>query len=59
MGLASVLSGLGDGSYTATLTVAQRAVQIVLVTAITLTIPVAATQVIEASRRQRTHTATA
>lgn len=59
MGLASVLSGLGDGSYTATLTVVQRAAQIVLVTAITLTIPVAATQVIAAARRQRTRTSIA
>jgi cytochrome c biogenesis protein CcdA len=58
MGLASVLSGLGDGSYTTTLTVGQRAVQIVLVTAIILTIPVAATQVIEAARRRRARTAT-
>jgi hypothetical protein len=58
MGLASVLSGLGDGSYTATLTVVQRAVQIVLVTAITLTIPIAAAQVIEAARR-RTRTSIA
>jgi hypothetical protein len=58
MGLASVLSGLGDGSYTTTLTGVQRAVQIVLVTAITLTIPVAATQVIAAARRRRTRTAT-
>lgn len=52
MGLASVLSGLGDGSYTATLTVVQRAAQIVLVTAITLTVPVAAMQVVEAARQR-------
>jgi hypothetical protein len=60
MGLVSVLSGLSDGSYTATLTVVQRAVQIVLVTATTLTIPIAAAQVIEAAgRRTRTSIASA
>ena len=59
IGLASVLSGFGDGSYTANLTVAQRAVQIVLVTATTLTIPVAAAQVLAAAQRRRTRTATA
>ena len=57
--LASVLSGLGDGSYTTNLTAVQRAIQIVLVTATTLTIPVAATQVLAAAQRRRTRTATA
>lgn len=59
IGLASVLSGFGDGSYTASLTVVQRAVQIALVTATTLSIPIAAAQVVEAARRRRTRTATA
>jgi hypothetical protein len=59
IGLASVLSGFGDGSYTTTLTVVQRAVQIILVTATTLSIPVAAAQLLEAARRRRTGTVTA
>jgi len=59
IGLASVLSGLGDSSYTRNLTVVQRAVQIALVTATTLTIPVAAAQVREAAQRRRALTATA
>jgi len=59
IGLASVLSGFGDGSYTTNLTVVQRAIQIVLVTATTLTIPVAAAQVLAAAQRRRTPTATA
>jgi hypothetical protein len=57
IGVASVLSGLGDSSYTANLTLVQRAVQIVLVTATTLTIPVAAAQVIAAAQRRRTRVA--
>jgi len=59
VGVASALSGLGDGSYTATLTVAQRAVQIALVTATALTVPVAAAQVIAAAQGRRTGTAPA
>jgi hypothetical protein len=59
VGLASVLSGFGDSSYTANLTVVQRTVQTVLVTATTLTIPVAAAQVLAAAQRRRTRTATA
>jgi hypothetical protein len=59
VGLGSVLSGFGDGSYTTTLTVVERAVQIVLVTATTLSIPVAAAQVMQAAKRRRTRTVTA
>jgi hypothetical protein len=59
IGLASVLSGLGDSSYTTNLTVVQRAVQIVLVTATTLTIPVAAAQVLAAAQRRRMLTTSA
>jgi hypothetical protein len=59
IGLGSVLSGLGDGSYTTTLTVAQRAIQIVLVTATTVSIPVAAMQVVQAAQRRTARPATA
>ena len=58
IGVASVLSGFGDGSYATSLTVVQRAVQIVLVTATSLTIPVAASQVAAAVRQRHTRTAT-
>jgi hypothetical protein len=58
IGAASVLSGFGDGSYTAALTVTQRAVQIALVTATILTVPVAAAQVIAATQRRRASAAT-
>ena len=57
-GAVSVLSGLGDGSYTTALTFAQRSVQIVLVTATTLTVPVPGAQIITAARRKRVSTAT-
>ncbi len=59
IGLVSVLSGFGDGSYTATLTVVQRAVQVVLVAATMLTVPVAAAQVVRAAQQRRTRTAIA
>jgi len=54
IGLASVLSGIADGSYTTNLTAIQRAVQIVLVTATTLTIPVAAAQLLAAAKPRPT-----
>jgi hypothetical protein len=58
IGVASVLSGFSDGSYTAALTVVQRVIQIMVVTATILTVPVAAAQVRAAGQRRRPHPAT-
>lgn len=53
MGLISVLSGLGDGSYTRALTAAERSVQVALV-AITVLMTVSAGALVAGARRYRT-----
>lgn len=58
-GIVSLVSGFGDGGYAASLTLLQRAVQIAVVTATMLTLPVAARQVITAARTRRVRTASA
>jgi hypothetical protein len=51
-GVVSVVSGFGDGSYAAALDAGERAIQLVLVAATAVTVPLAAAQVVAAARRR-------
>jgi len=52
LGTVSVLSGLGDGSFTTALTAPERAVQLAIVAATGLTVVLAVKQVVAARRPQ-------